>query len=327
MRHLKLVPAETKFGFMGLRRAMVGLSLALAVGTLITLLLQGLNLGIDFRGGVVIVAETEQATDAGVYRSVLGDAGFSEAAITDIADPAEALTGDERHQTMIRLPLADGAQAAQTDQISQARQALEAALPGVKFLSVDSVGGKVSGELLQTGLIALGLAVAAILIYIWLRFEWQFAAAAVLSLLHDVVLTFGVFSIAQVEFNLPVIAALLTIIGYSLNDTVIVFDRIRENLRRYKTLPLDQLLDLSINETLSRTVMTSVTTLLALGALVIFGGEVLRPFTAAMIWGVLVGTYSSIFIASPILLWLGLDRGSNESPKAGGVQFGAADAP
>jgi preprotein translocase subunit SecF len=178
------------------------------------------------------------------------------------------------------------------------------------------------------GILAIGLAVLVVLVYIWLRFEWQFSLGAVVALIHDVTLTIGIFSVLQLEFNLSIIAALLTIVGYSLNDTVVVFDRVRENLRRYKTMSLFELLNLSINETLSRTLMTSGTTLVALGSLYIFGGEVIRGFTFAMIWGIVVGTYSSIFVAAVVLLHLGVNRNwSNEDedgkgPK--GVQFGGA---
>jgi len=174
----------------------------------------------------------------------------------------------------------------------------------------DVVGSKVSGELRQKGIIAVLAALSLVLVYIWFRFEWQFGAGAVAALFHDVILTIGVFSLTQIEFNLSIIAAILTIVGYSLNDTVIVYDRIRENLRKYKSMPLPELLNLSVNDTLSRTIMTSMTTLLALVALYVLGGEGLRGFSFAMIWGIAVGTYSSIFVASPLLMILKLKRGN-----------------
>ena len=194
------------------------------------------------------------------------------------------------------------------------------------FPLVDSVGPKVSGELIQAAIIAVLLAIAAVLFYIWLRFEWQFSVGAVAALVHDVLLTIGVFSLLQIKFDLAIIAALLTIVGYSLNDTVVVFDRVRENLRKFKKEPLRELLNLSINETLSRTVMTSVTTLIALVSLFVLGGDVIRGFVFAMIWGVIVGTYSSVFVASIILLRLGVKRDWSKKGGAPGTQFANIDA-
>jgi len=209
-------------------------------------------------------------------------------------------------------------------------EAVEAALvevrPDIKFVSVESVGPKVSGELIQTAAIAVVLAIGAVLIYIWLRFEWQFALGAVLALVHDVILTIGIFSELQIKFDLAIIAALLTIVGYSLNDTVVVFDRVRENLIKYKKKDLKEVLNISINETLSRTFMTSATTLLALIALFVLGGDVIRGFVFAMIWGVIVGTYSSIFVASAILLWLGVKRDWTKPTDTTGNQFSNVDA-
>ncbi len=195
----------------------------------------------------------------------------------------------------------------------------------ISFPSVESVGPKVSGELIQTAAIAVALAVLAILAYIWLRFEWQFAVGAVLALTHDVILTIGIFSELQIKFDLAIIAALLTIVGYSINDTVIVFDRVRENLRKYKKMDLKEVLNLSINETLSRTIMTSVTTLLALVSLFVLGGDVIRGFVFAMIWGVLIGTYSSIFVASAILLVLGVKRDWSKKDPSAGTRYGHID--
>ncbi|MEL6808385.1 MAG: protein translocase subunit SecF, partial [Pseudomonadota bacterium] len=204
--------------------------------------------------------------------------------------------------------------------------ALRGAVPDIRFLSTESVGPKVSGELIQTAALAVVLAIAAVLIYIWLRFEWQFALGAVAALVHDVILTIGVFSELQIKFDLAIIAALLTIVGYSLNDTVVVFDRVRENLRKYKKRPLAEVLNISINETLSRTLMTSVTTLLALISLYVLGGDVIRGFVFAMIWGVIVGTYSSVFVASTILLWLGVKRNWDKPDANAGNQYANIDA-
>jgi preprotein translocase SecF subunit len=203
---------------------------------------------------------------------------------------------------------------------------LAQAVPDVRFVSVESVGPKVSGELIQTAVIAVVLAIGAVLVYIWMRFEWQFALGAVLALVHDVVLTIGIFSELQIRFDLAIIAALLTIVGYSLNDTVVVFDRVRENLRKYKQMPLREVLNLSINETLSRTMMTSVTTLIALIALLVLGGDVIRGFVFAMTWGVIVGTYSSIFVASMILLRLGVKRDWSKPDNTSGNQYANIDA-
>ena len=199
-------------------------------------------------------------------------------------------------------------------------------VPDIQFTSVESVGPKVSGELIQTAVLAVVLAIGAVLIYIWMRFEWQFAVGAVIALVHDVALTVGVFSELQIQFDLAIIAALLTLVGYSLNDTVVVFDRVRENLRKYKQKPLREVLNLSINETLSRTMVTSLTTLLALLALYVLGGDVIRGFVFAMIWGVIVGTYSSIFVASTILMWLGVKRDWSKPDANAGTQFANIDA-
>ena len=227
---------------------------------------------------------------------------------------------------MIRIQAQASGEAISGEVIEELQLALDTVAPGIKFVSVESVGPKVSGELVQTAILAVVLAIGAVLIYIWLRFEWQFALGAVVALVHDVVLTIGIFSELQIKFDLAIIAALLTIVGYSLNDTVVVFDRVRENLRRYKKKDLSEVLNLSINETLSRTVMTSVTTLLALVSLYVLGGDVIRGFVFAMIWGVIVGTYSSVFVASTILLWLGVKRDWSKQANTAGNQFGNIDA-
>ena len=203
---------------------------------------------------------------------------------------------------LIRLPAVEGGDEAQQTTIAKVKEALG---PGVEFRSVEVVGPKVSSELAEQSILAVVFAIGGILFYVWFRFEWQFAAGAVLSLLHDVLITIGIFCLLRIEFNLQIIAAILTIVGYSLNDTVVVFDRIREYMRKYKSMNLADLIDFSINSVFPRTILTSVTTMLALVALYAFGGEVLRGFTFTMILGVLIGTYSSIFIASPVLILLG----------------------
>ena len=207
------------------------------------------------------------------------------------------------------------------------QEKLNATFPGAKYLQVDNVGGKVSGELVYTGVLAVALALLAIMAYVWLRFEWQFALGAVISLLHDVIVTIGVFSLLQLQFDLTIVAALLTIIGFSINDTVVVFDRVRENLRKYKKMPLKEVMNLALNETLSRTFMTVFTVLIALASLLFFGGPVVFGFAFATIFGVVIGTYSSIWVASAIVLWLGVKRDwATKGESKAGTQFGAGKA-
>jgi preprotein translocase subunit SecF len=285
--------------------------------------LQGLNFGIDFRGGTTVRTESTTAIDVGLYREAIAPLGLGDISITEVFDPTFE---EDQHVAMIRIQAQASGEAISGEVIETLQTTLDAVAPGIKFVSVESVGPKVSGELVQTAILAVVLAIGAVLIYIWLRFEWQFALGAVVALVHDVVLTIGIFSELQIKFDLAIIAALLTIVGYSLNDTVVVFDRVRENLRRYKKKDLSEVLNLSINETLSRTVMTSVTTLLALISLYVLGGDVIRGFVFAMIWGVIVGTYSSVFVASTILLWLGVKRDWSKQANTAGNQFGNIDA-
>ncbi len=311
---LKLVPSETSFDFMGIRKPAVAVSLAGIVASLILVFAMGLNFGIDFRGGIMIEARTQAAADVGEVRGAVSELGLGDVAVQSFGQPTDVL---------IRVEAQDG-DGDQQMQVAQAvRDALEASFQGIEIRRVEVVGPKVSGELIQQGALAVGLAVLAIMVYVWLRFEWQFSVGAVIALVHDVVLTIGVFSVLRLEFNLAIIAALLTIVGYSINDTVIVYDRVRENLRKYKQRDLTEVINLSINETLSRTVMTSGTTLLALGALYFLGGEVIRGFTFAMIWGIVVGTYSSIFVAAVALIRLGVKRDWSKPDKPAGAQFGA----
>jgi preprotein translocase subunit SecD len=302
---LRLVPEKTNWDFFKNLRIWMGISgLALLVGLGANGTL-GLNFGIDFKGGTSIRTQSSEAVDVGAYRDALGPLNLGDVVISEVFDPNFA---EDQHVAMVRILAQGGQEAVTPEVIEMAHEALRSVAADVKFVSVESVGPKVSGELVWTAVEAVLLAILAVLVYIWLRFEWQFAVGAVLALVHDVLLTIGVFSILQIRFDLAIIAALLTIVGYSLNDTVVVFDRVRENLRKYKKTPLEDVLNLSINETLSRTMMTSVTTLLALIALFVLGGDVIRGFVFAMIWGVLVGTYSSIFIASGALKRLGVNR-------------------
>ncbi|WP_103764019.1 protein translocase subunit SecD [Roseovarius confluentis] len=322
-RSLKLVPSVTNLDFFKRWKLSLGLSGFLIVIALGSFLLQGLNYGIDFRGGTTIRTESAQTVDVGQYRDAITPLELGDVSITEVFDPT---FGPDENVTMIRIQAQDGQESVSQDTIAEVEAALQEVVPELTFTSVESVGPKVSGELIQTAVIAVLLAIGAVLVYIWLRFEWQFALGAVIALVHDVVLTIGIFSEVQIQFDLAIIAALLTIVGYSLNDTVVVFDRVRENLRKYKKKPLKEVLNISINETLSRTMMTSVTTLLALLALFVLGGDVIRGFVFAMIWGVIVGTYSSVFVASTVLLWLGVKRDWTKPDANAGTQFANIDA-
>jgi len=314
---LKLVRSETNFDFFSKLRLWVGLSLVLLILSLGSVLTQGLNFGIDFLGGTTIRTQSTQAVDVGAYRDSLSVMDLGDVSISEIFDPN---FDDDQHVAMIRIQQQSGDDISVNDVTEDALSALKSFDPNISFVSVESVGPKVSGELIQTAILAVVLAIGAVLIYIWLRFEWQFAQGAVVALIHDVLLTSGVFSVLQIKFDLAIIAALLTIVGYSLNDTVVVFDRVRENLRKYKKRPLKEVLNISINETLSRTIATSFTTLLALIALFVLGGDVIRGFVFAMIWGVIVGTYSSVFIAAATLLRLGVKRDWSKPNAEAGTQ-------
>ncbi|QBF33249.1 protein translocase subunit SecF [Thalassococcus sp. S3] len=320
---LRLVPKQTAFDFFGRWKLWLGISGLLMVLAFVSFMLQGLNYGIDFRGGTTIRTESAQPVDVGLYRSAIDVLNLGDVSITEVFDPT---FGPEQNVAMIRIQAQEGEEAVTSSMINDVRAALQAEVPDIEFDAVESVGPKVSGELIQTAAIAVLLAIAAVLVYIWLRFEWQFALGAVAALVHDVILTIGIFSELQIRFDLAIIAALLTIVGYSLNDTVVVFDRVRENLRKYKKKPLSEVLNISINETLSRTIMTSVTTLLALISLFVLGGDVIRGFVFAMIWGVIIGTYSSVFVASAILLYLGVKRDWSKPDNTAGNQYANIDA-
>lgn len=311
MRLLRLVPDDTHIHFMWLRRYTMPLSAALSVLSIVLFLFVGLNFGIDFRGGSLIEVQTKDGpADIAQMRTTLSGLGLGDVQIQEFGAPNDVL---------IRVVEQEGGELAQQAVITKVREALGDA---VEYRRVEIVGPTVSAELARSGTIAVVVAIIAILIYIWFRFEWQYAVGAVIATIHDVVLTIGLFAVLQLDFNLSSIAAILTIVGYSLNDTVVVYDRIRENTRRFKKMAVPDLLDLSINQTLARTIMTSLTTLLALVALYVFGGEVIRSFVFAMIWGVLVGTYSSIYVAAPILQYLGL-RSSGGDAAAAAAQGGS----
>jgi len=320
---LKLVPQDTKIDFFRFWRYTFGASVLAMVLSIVAFFAMGLNFGIDFKGGTSIRTEAVQPVDIGTYRDAITPLGFGDVAITEVFDPS---FGPDRNVAMVRIQAQEGTEAITPEQIDAVRTALVALDPTLKFASVDSVGPKVSGELVQSAVISVLLALGAVLFYIWLRFEWQFSIGAVAALVHDVVLTIGLFAALQIRFDLAIIAALLTIVGYSLNDTVVVFDRVRENLVKFKKRPLREVLNMSINETLSRTVMTSVTTLLALIALFVLGGDVIRGFVFAMIWGIIVGTYSSVFVASVVLYRFGVKRDwSKNAGDTAGTQFGVKE--
>ena len=257
---------------------------------------QGLNYGIDFKGGSVITVRTQGPAKIDEIRKQLGDLGLGDVEVQEFGGPSDV---------MIRLEAQAGG--ADAEQLAQAK-VKESLGSTVEVRSAETVGAKVSGELTEQAILAVLISIVGVLIYLWARFEWQYAAGAVISLLHDVLLSIGLFSLIGLEFNLNIIAAILTIIGYSLNDTVVNFDRVREFMRKYKSMNFADLLDYSINSVLPRTLLTSICTLIALSSLYIFGGEVIRGFAFAMIWGVFVGTYSSIFVAVPVLMLLGLPR-------------------
>ncbi|ADZ70630.1 protein translocase subunit SecF [Polymorphum gilvum] len=311
MALLRLIPDNTKLRFMWLRKYSFPFSALVAVASLALFFTVGLNYGIDFKGGTLIEMKTDGPADIGAVRSRLGALNLGEVQVQEFGAPDEVL---------IRVEQQEGGELAQQAVIATIRTAFEGE---VEFRRVEIVGPRVSGELARAGSIGVAAALVAILFYIWFRFEWQFAIGAILTTFNDVLVTVGLFVLLQLDFSLSSIAAVLTIIGYSLNDTVVVYDRIRENLRRYKKLSLPDLLDRSINETLARTTMTSVTTLLALFALYIFGGEVIRSFTLAMIFGIVIGTYSSIFLAAPFLILFNL-RSGGSAP--GDAETGAKDA-
>jgi len=293
---LRLIPDNTKIDFLGKKYLAFLISGAFILITIFLLVTRGLNFGIDFTGGILIDAKFEQKVDLQKMRGLLKDA--------DIGDISLQTLGEE-NDVLIRIGQTSEEQEARVQAINTTKSILKDNFgENIDYRKVDYVGPKVGGELILDGALSLLLAVAAIMVYIWLRFEWQFGVGAIVAILHDSVLTLGFFSYTQLEFNLSSVAAVLTIIGYSINDTVVVFDRIRENLRKYKKMPLTDILNISINDTLSRTILTALTTLLVLLALVFLGGDVIKSFSLAALFGIAVGTYSSIYIASPILIFM-----------------------
>ena len=319
--YLKLVPDQTNIPFTKMRFVALAISAVAVIGSIFALFTIGLNFGVDFRGGVTVEVSDSEPIDIGSVRSAVTDLGLGNVKVQSIQDFAgsdEAVVVIVEQQDAIpegaEVEAVEGDAAPDLENAQQiAAQRVQEALrtllgDDIEFRKIEVVGPTVSGELIQKGAMAVVFAIGLMLVYIWFRFEWQFSLGAIVALMHDVIITLGLFAITRLDFNLAIIAAVLTIVGYSMNDTVVVYDRVRENLRKFKKRELADILDLSINETLSRTIMTSVTTLLALIALAVFGGEVLRGFTLAMIWGVLIGTYSSVFVASPFLLATNVKR-------------------
>ena len=313
MWRVRLVPDRTDIPFLRWRNGLFAFSAALAIISVVLLFAKGLNFGIDFEGGILIEVGSERPADISDMRVTLGGLGLGEVSLQEFGSNTEVL---------IRIERQPGDADAQQAAITIVRETLDTKYAGeLTYRRTEFVGPKVGAELIQAGIIAMVLSIALMLVYIWFRFELPFAIGAIIALMHDVLLTLGMFSLFGLEFNLAIVAAILLIVGYSMNDTVVVYDRVRENLRKFKKMPLVELLNVSVNDTLSRTVMTSLTTLLALAALLIFGGEVIRDFTIAMIWGVFVGTYSSIFVASSILVHVKPSAGTNAT-KSG---FGGAE--
>ena len=298
MRLLRIVPDNTRFKFVWFRRFSYPLSAAYSILVITLFLTVGLNFGIDFKGGTLIEMQSKAgAVDIAQIRHTANGLGFGEAEVQEFGAAGEV---------SMRFGMQPGGETAQQAVVVKAREAFAS---NYDFRRVETVGPRVSGELVQAGTLGVVLAIVGVLIYLWFRFEMPLAIGAILGTLHDIVLTIGFFLITQLEFNLTSIAAILTIVGYSLNETVVVFDRTRELMRRYKTMPAEELLNLSINHTMSRTVMTAATTALSLLALVLFGGQAIQGFAQVMLYGVVICTYSAICISSPMLIYIGL-RGS-----------------
>jgi preprotein translocase subunit SecF len=295
-RGVRFIPDDTDLPFMRYSRFGFLLSGIFCIAAILIFVINGLNYGIDFKGGTLMEVRTLDATTIGDLRQKINGLGLGNAELQEFGTANDIL---------IRLETQPGGESAQAEAVKKVTAALG---KDIEIRRVESVGPKVSAELTQQGTIAVIVSIIMVLIYIWFRFEWQFGLGAVASLLHDVIITIGVLSILQIEFDLNIIAAILTIIGYSLNDTVVIYDRIREYLRKFKKMPFIDLINSALNSTLSRTVLTGTLTLVALLALYVFGGEVIRGFTFTMIFGVLIGTYSSVFIAAPILILLGSTR-------------------
>jgi preprotein translocase subunit SecF len=303
MKLLRLAPENTKFGFMRFRRVSYPFSATLSIISVVLFLTLGMNFGIDFAGGTLMELRAKSGhADIADLRTQMQKLAIGQVEVQGFGTASDVL---------LRFGVQKGGATAQEATVAHVKQALESTYD---FRRVDVVGPRVSGELVQSGTLGIVLAILAVLAYLWFRFEWQFAVGAIIATMHDLLLTVGFFSLTRLEFNTTSIAAILTIVGYSLNETVVVLDRIREMLRKYRRMPTDELIDMSVNAVLPRTIMTATTVFLALLSLVTFGGEVIRSFSIAMIWGLFVATYSSIFICSPMLIYLGLRNETAEAP-------------
>jgi preprotein translocase subunit SecF len=306
MKLLKLVPDDTNIKFLKLRIPFFIVSIVLIGGSWAAVLLNGLNFGVDFAGGQEVRLTFEQRETAPVpsLRELVGGLGYGEPVVQEFGQP---------NQVSIRVPLPEGAEdtpGAATAIGNKVIAAIAKEYPDARTDGNDTVSGKVAGEFRNQAILALLAAMAAVAVYIWVRFEWQFGVGALFALFHDVSITLGLFALTQMEFSLQIVAAILAIIGYSLNDTIVVYDRIRENLKKFRKMPLPELLDLSVNETLARTIMTSLTLFVALIPLLIFGPESLFGMVAAITVGLFIGTYSSIYMAGPLLIWMGVTSNS-----------------
>lgn len=314
---IKVVPIKTNLRFVSFARFFGALSAVLCIASVIGVFYPGMKMGIDFQGGAAMELTTSDGRplDLEKVRTAVDGLGMGDVGVQGIDDDSSAI---------LRFQVPEGQ--AQGEVVQRVQSAVTAEVGAVTYSGVSVVGSKVSGELFTAGLLALGAAVVLMFAYIWFRFEPQFGFGAVAGLLHDVVLVFGLIVLLRLEFNLNMVAAILTVIGYSMNDTVVVFDRLRENLRKYKTMPLREVIDLSINETLSRTIITGLTAILALGGLAIFGGKALFGFSIIMMFGIALGTYSSIYVAAPVILLWGVKRGQ-VAEEATPIKFGAASRP
>jgi len=314
---IKILPNKTNLQFVRYAKPAGFLSALLCIASIVACFYPGLPMGIDFKGGAVMEmsAPAGQTVEAAAVREAMGSLNLGEVQVQNIDGNAKAI---------VRFQLPEGQE--QGAVVEQVQKGITEAVGNVTFSGVSVVGSKVSGELLTNGLLALGMAIVLMFVYIWFRFEPQFGFGAVIGLVHDVILTFGLIVLFKLEFSLNMVAAILTVIGYSMNDTVVVFDRLRENLRKYKTMPLREVIDLSLNETLSRTIITGVTAVGVLAVLAIFGGEALFGFSIALMFGIIIGTYSSIYVGAPIILLWGVKRGTIEKDDKP-VKFGMASRP
>jgi preprotein translocase subunit SecF len=313
---IKLLPTKTNFQFVKYAKAAGVISAILCVASIVACFYPGLNMGIDFRGGasMELTRANGQVLDLERVRGAVGELGLGDVQVQGIDDPSSAI---------LRFQVPDDEP--QSAVVQRVENAITASVGEVTYSGISVVGSKVSGELFQSGLFALGAAIVLMFAYIWFRFEPQFGFGAVASLIHDVILVFGLIVLFKLEFSLNMVAAILTVIGYSMNDTVVVFDRLRENLRKYKTMPLREVIDLSINETLSRTIITGLTAVMVLAALALLGGEALFGFSIALMAGIIIGTYSSVYVGAPIILLWGVKRGSLDEPKP--IKLGMASRP